>query len=66
LLAALDVTTGEVPHVREPQPARRSVTKQDMVCPSQNRGDDPVTLHRPSMRTSGEGRAARHYLSGTI
>jgi len=47
ILARMDVTTGEVPHVREPQPERRPVAEQDVALLSQDCGDNLMVLHWP-------------------
>jgi hypothetical protein len=54
MLTRLDVTTRQVPYVWIPPPPRRSVTEQYLVCPSQDRGNDVVILHRSSMTSAGQ------------
>lgn len=49
MLARLDVTAREVPHVRIPPSPRCSVTKQYLVGPSQDHGDNVMILHPASM-----------------
>src|SRR5450755_2379036 len=53
-LARLDVTTGEVPHIRKPPPAWRTVTQQQLVPPTQDHGYNVVILHRPSIPLTGQ------------
>jgi hypothetical protein len=54
-LTRQDVTAREVPHVWIPPPTRRPVTEQHLVCPSQDRGNDVMILHRSSMTLAGQG-----------
>ena len=53
-LTRQDVTAREVPHVWIPPPTRRPVTEQHLVCPSQDRGNDVMILHRSSMTLAGQ------------
>jgi len=53
-LARLDVTTGEVPHIRKPPPAWRTVTQQQLVPPAQDHGYNVMILHRPSIPSTGQ------------
>ncbi len=59
-LARLDVTAWEVPHIRKPPPAWRSVTQQQLVPPTQDHGYNVVILHRPSIPLTGKGCQTRH------